>query len=232
MYISGFISSGDWYFGFVNYFFCMFCGGVQKLIPQLNAYTIVVESLCLFASIVLTYIFMKKFDYCVGTFFILLFEAFFAVNYFSNVSFTKTPALLCLTGLIVIIDSEKHRLGIIKAFFGSLLVIIGSTIRFQIFCVSVFFSVIYIIVCYINEYFSIREKSKKILYLFKKIVTDYKIYIIAFCLVCGVSLNFASNIIINSVEEQKYFREYTGARSDVWDYPIPEYSDCPDEYKK
>lgn len=227
---SQFITDGCYGFNFMNYLISALLGFIQNLIYPLNAYSLsfIFFSFCAFTAI--TRVFLDKFNLLISVCITIFINGFFAINHYGTISFTRLPTLLVITGILCIIhyaNREKWKLGV---FIGALFVILGSTFRFKIFEVALVVAVFYVLGKSISEYFSIEKHSRKFSNLFKIFFNTKRLVIVIITVGICFSLNITSSLIIKSDPELSYFTEYTKARSDVWDFPVPEYTECKNEY--
>lgn len=225
-----FIADGDYHIIYTNYFLCLFCGLIQKIIFPLNAFVLVHLLFCFCAFVTITRVFLDKFNFIIAMGITLFINGFFAVNHYETVSFTRAPALLCAAGFLCIIhyvNKKKWKTGVV---IGSILLLIGSTYRFQIFEVAVAVAVCFVIAKSISEYFAIDKNSKKIKNMFSIIFSAKRLFICIIVVLICFFVNFISETINTSTDELSYYKEYNYARSAVWDYAIPDYDECKLEY--
>lgn len=227
---SVYIANGEYHIIFLNYFFCAAVGVIQKLIYPLNAFSLSLVFLGFCSFVLITRIMLDKFNTVVATCITLFLNGFFAVNHYQTVSFTLAPAILCAAGYLGIIHFSRQRKNTLGIGIGSLLVFFGSLIRFKIFvastAVALFFAIGFAVSeCSRAEYKNERRKKFIASLLEKKRM----IVVISVVLVCFI-INYVSVYINTSTEELAYYAEYTAARSAVWDYAIPDYDECPDDY--
>jgi hypothetical protein len=227
---SGFIANECYNFNYMNYYLCAFIGFIQNIIYPINAFVIVCLVFSCLSFIAITRVFLDKFNMVIATCITLFINGFFAVNHYETISFTRMPTLLTVAGFLCVIhyvEREKWKLGTIV---GGLFVIIGSAFRFKIFEVSVVFAVLFVIGKSLTEYFSNKENKSKIANFFKLLFAPRRLIVAVIVVGVCFAINIASNLIIKSDEDVSYYIEYTNARSAVWDYSIPDYSDCKEEY--
>lgn len=226
------IANGCYDFHFISYLYCAFVGFIQNIIYPLNAYVLVFLFLSLCAFTAITVVFTDKFNAVVATFFILFITGFFAVSHYEQISFTRMPALLTVAGFLCIIhyvNKDKYRLGVCV---GAAFVLIGSLIRFMIFEASLAMVCFYVVGKSLSEYFAIEKGARKIKELFL-IIFEKRRLIVAISLVAlCFGINITENFIVKQNDGLSYYCEYTAARSAVWDYPIPDYEQCKEEYDK
>ena len=227
-----YIADGDYIIFYTNYFLCALCGLLQKLIYPINAYVIMQLVLCFTSFVAISRVFLDRFNLFISTGIILFLNGFFAVNHYETVSFTRNPALLCAAGFLLMIHYSRRDKWLSGTIFGGVLVLFGAMYRFYIFEVALVVAVVYVFALSLTEYFIEDNRKRKIKSIFS-LVFERKRFLSCMIVVIGCfSVNFVSVAINNSTENLRYYNEYTMARSDVWDYAIPDYDQCKAEYDK
>lgn len=225
MVFSEHIASGDNYIIFTNYLLCWLAGVLQKLIYPVNAYVLIELIVSFIAFCAITYVLTDKFNsFCSGYTTIVLY-AFFGVNHYATASFTLTAALLSVSGLFCLFHFVMKDKSIIGIIVGIVLSVFGSMYRFNVFITVFFIFGLYYIV-----YNLVISKSKFSLKMKKFFNLKF---IVAFILLitCAFSCKTISSFVYNFPEMQ-YYSEYTSARSNVYDYYIPTYSEAKADYDK
>lgn len=225
MVFSEHIASGDNYIIFTNYLLCWLAGVLQKLIYPVNAYVLIELIVSFIAFCAITYVLTDKFNsFCSGCTTIVLY-AFFGVNHYATASFTLTAALLSVSGLFCLFHFVMKDKSIIGIIVGIVLSVFGSMYRFNVFITVFFIFGLYYIV-----YNLVISKSKFSLKMKKFFNLKF---IVAFILLitCAFSCKTISSFVYNFPEMQ-YYSEYTSARSRVYDYYIPTYSEAKADYDK
>ena len=224
------ITDGFYHMSFSNYFLFSAIGFVQRVIYPLNAYVIVHLVLSLIAFIAITRVFLDRCNILFATCATLFISGFFAINHYVTVSFSHLPSLLTITGFLCVIHYAKREKWIFGTVFGMLLAIVGSTYRFQMFEMSCAVAAFYILGKSLSEYFCVDKDNRKIVSFFRILFEKKRFIICLTILIISFTLNYASDIINTSTPELNYYKQYTLARSAIWDYPIPDYEVCKEEY--
>ena len=225
MVFSEHIASGDNYIIFTNYLLCWLAGVLQKLIYPVNAYVLIELIVSFIAFCAITYVLTDKFNsFCSGCTTVVLY-AFFGVNHYATASFTLTAALLSVSGLFCLFHFVMKDKSIIGIIVGIVLSVFGSMYRFNVFITVFFIFGLYYIV-----YNLVISKSKFSLKMKKFFNLKF---IVAFILLitCAFSCKTICSFVYNFPEMQ-YYSEYTSARSNVYDYYIPTYSEAKADYDK
>ena len=195
------------------------------MIYPVNAYVLIELIVSFIAFCAITYVLTDKFNsFCSGCTTIVLY-AFFGVNHYATASFTLTAALLSVSGLFCLFHFVMKDKSIIGIIVGIVLSVFGSMYRFNVFITVFFIFGLYYIV-----YNLVISKSKFSLKMRK--IFNLK-FIVAFILLitCAFSCKTISSFVYNFPEMQ-YYSEYTSARSNVYDYYIPTYSEAKSDYDK
>ncbi|MBQ7715296.1 MAG: hypothetical protein IJT70_05440 [Clostridia bacterium] len=186
--------------------------------------------LALISFITITKIFLDKFSVWVSTCFILFISGFFAIKHYVTVSFSFLPSLLTIAGLLCIIHYSKKEKWILGTVFGCALALIGSTYRFVVFEAALAVVAVYILTKSLSEYYSITVSDRRFVRFLKILFEKKRLVFCAALLILAFVLNSASTQINTSTPELKYYLQYNSVRSAVWDYKIPDYEDCKEEY--
>lgn len=227
-----YISNGYYTFGFISYFACAICGALQSLIYPVNAYTVLQVIFSFYALTAVSVAYLQKYNIISGTFAIALLNSCYVIFQYTSISFTIYPALLGVAGIICIIHFAKRERWVLGTAVGISLLLLCSLYREQITLVVIFIGVMYVFGLSLAEHFSKINQDKSIKSFFARLFEKKRfISFLTAVALCG-SLYAVSSHLCNSTEELKYYHEYTVARSDVWDYAIPEYEVCPEEYEK
>lgn len=215
---------------FSNLFLFWFIEQIQKVIYPINAYTIVSLCFALMAMVTVSYIFFRKFSKITAILATVLLNGMIGINHYATISFTRLPALLSAAGLLCIIDTIYRKKWLLGYIWGALLVILGSMYRYKIFLVSALIIVIYLITVTLLDNANkakISESVKNFLRELlepKRLICGVLLFAVCFC------LSYTSRSLIAKVDGMSYYLEYTSARSAVWDYHIPDYEECKEEY--
>ena len=226
-----FIAEGDYTFGFMDFFVCAGIGLLQKIIYPINAFVVVHFALSFFSFCAITIVFVDKFKYIIGTMMSLIILSFYAISHYGNLSFTRDAALFCVAGFLFILHFHKKKKFLIFTIAGGLLVFAGSQYRFMVFLVSAFMLAIYVLIdsFLVGITSNLKERFVQgVKYLFERKRLISFLVVVCFCL----AMHFVSVGINTSTPELAYYHEYTYARQYVYDYPIPDYSECSKEYDK
>lgn len=219
-------------FHFMNYILCVLFGTVQKVIFPFTAYVFVSLFFSFCAFVAISKVFLDRFNLAVATGIILVLNGFFAVNHYETIAFTKMAGLLSVAGFLCLIhysQKNKWKTGIIV---GGILILLGSMYRFEIFEVSVAVAFFFVLGKSFADYFTVEKGERKAGDFFKILFEKKRLISVIVIVALCFSAQFVSTKITTSTEELSYFTEYTKARSAVYDYEIPPYDECKEEYDK
>ena len=226
-----YIVMGEYSFGIISWFFCYLCGALQKIIFPVNAFVVIQVALSYLSFVELSYVFLQKYNKKIAILMILFINSFYAVFQYVNISFTIYPSFLGITGIVYIIHFTKREKWILGSVIGVLNIAVCSLYRFSVLESVLFMGVFYVIGMSVSEFFCMKKSQRKAKDFFSILFERKRLL----CFLCAVvicfSLNYISNSINTSTESLKYYREYTSTRATVWDYKIPEFNLCAEEYE-
>lgn len=225
-----FIANGEYHIYFVNYFFCMVVGAIQELIYPLNAFSLSMVFLGYCSFVLITRVMLDKFNLVITTCIVLFLNGFFAVNHYQTVSFTLTPAILCAAGYLGIVHFSMLRKHILGMSISGLLVFIGSLIRFKIFGASTVVAVFWVIGWAVVECYKSEQTKKRLNIFLNSIFQKKRMIVVLIVMIACFASEYVHLSINMSTGDLAYYARYTIARSTVWDYPIPDYKECPNDY--
>lgn len=226
------LAADNYYYlgNFSNYFLFAAVGTVQKIIYPVNAYVVIALILGLLSMITVSYIILDRFRLPYAAAVIILLNGFFGLNHYATVSFTRLPAVLCVSGLLCILHSAGKKRFIYGFLWGAFLVAAGSMYRFKVFAVCTGIFIAFICILALSDGIK-AENGFSLKRLFAELFEPKR-------LVCGIvliALCFGISALGNSTNKNgegiEYYTEYTAARSAVWDYEIPAYNECRADYE-
>lgn len=226
------VIDGYYNIAFVSWFFTKTLSFLQKIIYPLNAYTWYLLLMALASTSTITKIFIDKFGYKKATIMMIVFNGIFAVNYYSSMSFTRITALIAITGFFSIIHHTRQEKWLAGTIWGIVLVVLSSFIRFQCFELCLGLAVAFVGALSINDFFDVEKDIRKFADLIKIIFEPKRLCSVILIIAIAFSLSYISTNIKKSNEEFVEYRQYTSARSTIYDYEIPDYDDAFEEYDK
>lgn len=228
---SQFIAEGDYTFDYMDFFVCAFIGLIQKITYPLNAFVAVHFCFSYISFFVITFVFVHKFKYFYGTLLTIMIMSFYAVSHYGNLSFTRDAGLFCAAGFLLIVHFSEKKKCMVLLTVGGLLVLIGAQYRFQVFLVSSCIVAVFMFAESI-ALMTGETRKEKILSAFHLLFERRRLVSLLSVLFLCIVMHCGSVFINTSTPELSYYREYTYARQVVYDYPIPDYDDCKEEYDK
>ena len=228
---SNYIANGYANIIFSNYFLFKLISLIQSIIFPINAYTIFNVFLSLLCFTSFSIVFFDKYNYIMSICISVILNGFFAINHYSTVSFTRLPALLSVAGFLLVYNFFYKSKSL--TIFGSILVLLGSMYRFRIFLVALAMFLIFVFAYELSNCLIYNDNNREIRSDFLKHIFEPKrliagTLIILFCF----SAYFLSDHFNTATDELKYYKQYTTARSQVWDYKPADYFNNKDEYSK
>lgn len=229
---SNLITDGSYNFNFMSPVMACFIGLIQNIIYPLNAYVIVCLLFAFAACIVVTRVLLDRFNLVTATCFTLVFNGFLSINHYGTIAYNHMAVLMSAVGFLCIIhysDREKWKFGIL---LGILFVIVGSIFRFALFEVCVAVAVFFVLGKSITDYFRKNKTERKIIDIIKNIFDPKRLIAAVIAIVLCFGTNYISSFVIKSDKRVDNFIKYTAARSDVYDYRLPDYETHKEEYSK
>ncbi len=228
-FFSANIAKGNYNFTFCSYFIQVISGFLQKAVYPLNAFMLIQLVFGFVALTTISYILFDIHGIKRGIFFVLFLESAFAFNVYSLITFSKTAAVLCVAGCLVIFwaHCEKKKIG--HYVYGMLLVLLGSFYRFQIF-----YSVFVIFGCFVAGYLFHRTDGfqwKKLWNQIREFFCLRMVLVLGILIVLVFSFNSISRMILYGSGELDYYREYNSLRSSVVDFQLPDFQESPEQYE-
>ena len=218
----------DAHTGFVNYFLSKILILLQHVVTEYNMF--VIFQICM--SFICFLILIKKFLETQNNLLKLLsvcIMSIYMIDHYISVQFTKTSALLLITGTIIVLEALIDRKGYIYIIVGAILVYLGAFLRFTNIYVAFGFAGSYVIIWVLLNIKDIRLNIRD--YLNRKQVGIYILSILLIILL--FVMNSVSKVINTSTPELKEYSEYNSYRSAVVDYPVYEkYNEGEDDYQE
>lgn len=211
------IADGYAIVNFVNYYLCRILVAVQQMIPSLNAYVIAQIGCSWIALTCILKLIMDASDRKWIHLVAVMTIAIFSVDHYCTIQFTKTAALLIITGLMLITDSitNKRHAGYYIA--GVLLLYTGVGFRIDGLIAAIGFTGLYMLKWLIDNRRILIEGGyfrpiKVLLYILLAVIVGG----------CYGFEQMSYNVNVGT-EELKTYKAYSELRSDFVDYPLYEY---------
>lgn len=211
------IADGYPYVNFINYYLCRILIPLQELASEVNIYVLFQIIVSFFAFVVILKILLDSCKSRLVSVVAAMVILIFSVDHYCVFQFTKTSALLLITGMLVLIDAMIVKRGWQYYLMSMLFLYLGVAFRVDGLIAIIGFGGIFLIFWVVwNRKILISEG-----YLTGKRIIMY----VTLLLVIGGCYGFqvASDRVIVSTDELKAYKEYSELRSDVVDYPVYEY---------
>ena len=217
--IAKMLADGYAYVGFVNYYLCRLLIAIQRMLPDVNVfvYAQIFTSYIAFTAVLRT-VMERTCSWWLRVAATALI-AVFSIDHYLTIQFTKTSALLLTAGFILILNSAINELRWSECLEGILLIIVGSSFRWNTLLPSLgflcAFAGIYIVITLIE---GIRKKElKERAAALKPLIVCGIVAVIA--IGCAYGLETASDTVNTSSEELRAAREYRSLRARITDFP-------------
>lgn len=209
----------------INYILAMLIGTVQYVFPDINCF-VVFEVLASFAAFVsITFVFADKYNKRKAFVFATVLNIMFALHHYTNVDSTRTAALVCAAGFLLILLAIYQKRYSLSCWMGVLVLILGSFLNIAYFFIALGFAVAF--------FFGDLIAKKKYRLPFQKLFWYFRPFLLMFLFVSLLSVGFYqfSVSVNNATEQTKTYYEYTTTKSAVDLLPFPDYTEHFDEFK-
>ena len=226
IFSSAFGNQDNEYSGFINILFGYLIKPLYYLNGRLNWYFLVCLALSLLSFVTIAYCFLKCAGVFIGSSFSIILLSAMSYEFFVSFQFTKNAFLYSIAGCLVLLETlrEKNKLSIFQIIIGTVLVLIGSFIRFKCFIVVLPVAGSYILYeCLVKQNFNLKKSIK----------ANRKYWLTTIIVLFIIFVGYAVNFIAYYLNpEWKEFKEYNAARFEVLDKGTPGYEENKDEYEK
>lgn len=216
--ISREIAEGYPHVGFVNYYLCRILTAIQSVFPDVNIFIVSQMALSFVSFTAVIKVLLDRTEYLWEIILPAVICAFFALDHYSCIQFTKTSALLMAAGLIWLTDNYLHDRRPLSFAAALLLFYLGAAYRQKPLLPAVAFAACFVAVWWIlngKEYFKGRSLPKE----------TATVLLLLVLLAVPFGMDKWSDSINSSTTELKYAREYQAERTLATDYPLLKFYD-------
>lgn len=211
------IADGYPYIGFINYYLCRVLIPLQQIFTGFNVFVVFQIAAAFAAFVFILKVTLDAGKNRAGAVMAALVILVFSVDHYCAVQFTKTAALLLVTGMLLLIDSMIKKRKWYYYLYAMIFLYLGVAFRADSFIAVIGFGGIFLIFWVFRN----RRELKNGGYLTGRQIL---IYIILLGLIGGCyGFDMASERVNVSTDELSEYKEYSELRSDVVDYPVYEY---------
>jgi len=210
--VAALIQHQYFYIGFINYILCVIAYGFQFLVPFANGWVLLQIFLSFISFCTLSYIFSKSGSRIINFLFAALVPVVFAYDHYCDIQFTKTSALLLVTGIVTVLYylSNHKQCQRKLLFIGCMLLLFGSWYRYTniypVFGLAAVWALFYI-----------TQKNKSGLIIFLK--NNYRSLFVVLAVLIIVLGSHQFSIEINkSTPDLRYYQDFHAAQVSVIDY--------------
>ena len=221
--ISQMISDGYPYVRFVNYFMSQFIIFLQKIFPAVNMFMLFQMVLGFISLTVITKVFLDRRDNNVEMILAVMLVAYFSLDHYTSIQFTKTSAILMTAGLIWAVDNYTHERSLPVFIAAFILYYAGVSFRARGMFPAMGYAGAYMLVWWIYNRKEVFAKDR----LPKEAGLIALILVILFV---PYGIDVASDNINEGTPELKFARDYQEERAWITDYPLMDLEDNKDRY--
>ena len=212
--------------GSVNYLLAMLIGTAQYAFSSINCFVLflVMASFAAFTSI--TFVFADKYNKRKAFVFSILLNIMFALHHYTNVDSTRTAALLCASGFLLVLLAIYQKRYTLSCWVGVLEILLGSFLSIAYFFIALGFGVAF--------FFGDMIAKKKYRLPFKKLFWYFRPFLLMFLLatVVVLGLHQFSYSVNHATEASRTFYEYSVTKNQISSLPFPNYSDHTEAFEE
>ena len=221
--ISQMIYDGYPYVRFVNYFMSQVIIFIQGFFPGVNMFMLVQMVLGFISFTVLVKIFLDRKDNSIELILAVMLVAYFSLDHYSSIQFTKTAAILMTAGLIWAVDNYTHERSVSVYIAAFIMYYSGVAFRERGMFPAIGYAGAYILVWWIFNHEEVFAKDRR-----KKEAGLVALILVILFIPYGIDV--ASDNINAGTPELKYSREYQNERAWITDYPLMDFEDSKEKY--
>ena len=203
----------------INYLLASLIGTTQYAFPNINCFVLfeVMASYAAFVSV--TFVFADKFNKRKAFVFASLLNIMFCLQHYANVDSTRTAALLCAAGFLLVLLAIHQRRYSLSCWVGVAEILLGSFLNIAYFFVALGFAIAF--------FFGDMIAKKKYRLPFRKLFWYFRPFLLMFIFVTALTLGFCqfSYSVNHATEESRNYYEYAVTRNAVSALPFPSYGD-------
>ena len=212
--------------GTVNYLLAMLIGTFQYAFSNINCFVLflVLGSFAAFTSI--TFVFADKYNKRKAFVFSTLLNIMFALHHYTNVDSTRTAALLCASGFLLVLLAIYQKRYTISCWIGVVEILLGSFLSIAYFFIALGFSVAF--------FFGDMIAKKKYRLPFRKLFWYFRPFLLMFLLatVVVLGLHQFSYSVNHATETSRNFYEYSVTKNQISALPFPNYTDHKEAFEE
>ena len=210
----------------INYILATIIGTAQYVLQSINCFVLfeVLASFAAFTSI--TFVFADKYNKRKAFVFCTLLNIMFALHHYTNVESTRTAALLCAAGFLLILLAVYQKRYSLSCWIGVLEILFGASLNTTYFFVALGFGIAF--------FFGDMIAKKKYRLPFRKLFWYFRPFLLMFLLVTVLTLGLSqlSYSVNTATSESREFYEYTSTQNAVSALPFPSYGDHFEEFEE
>lgn len=210
----------------INYVLAMLIGTAQYAFPGINCF-VVFEVMASFAAFVsITFVFADKYNKRKAFVFATVLNIMFALHHYTNVDSTRTAALVCAAGFLLILLAIYQKRYSLSCWVGVLELMIGSFMNLAYFFIALGFAVAF--------FFGDLIAKKKYRLPFQKLFWYFRPFLLMFIFVSLLALGLYqfSYSVNHATEQASDYYEYAVTENAVDSLPFPDYTEHLEEFEE
>ena len=203
----------------INYLLAILIGTAQYAFPNINCFVLfeVMASFAAFVSI--TFVFADKYNKRKAFVFASLLNIMFCLHHYTNVDSTRTAALLCAAGFLLVLLAIYQKRYSLSCWVGVAEILLGSFLNIAYFFIALGFAIAF--------FFGDLIAKKKYRLPFRKLFWYFRPFLLMFLFVTALTAGFCqfSYSVNHATAEASDYYEYAATQNAVSALPFPSYSD-------
>lgn len=220
-----------------NIFLGIILETLTKIVPSVPWYEAYQYIALFFAFSTMTYLILQKKLGTVGNGIIAILLFVFGYEAYIKLTFSKTAGIVSAVGMIFMLtiltkESLRRKKDLFQIMWASLLIVMGALLRYKVFLMIFFISMVVVLFksCYL--YFDIPKSNRYIE--IKKIIPIYcrRLGFLLFVLCVIYGMHAGGKRVFGMHEGWKAYQEYNKLKVELQDYGWPPYEEFYEEYQE
>ncbi len=210
----------------VNYILAMLIGTAQYAFPTINCFVLFEVLASFFAFVSITFVFADKYNKRKAFVFSAILNIMFALDHYTSVDSTRTSALLCVAGFLLVLLAIYQKRYTLSCWVGVVEIVFGSFLNFAYFFVALGFAVAF--------FFGDLIAKRKYRLPFRKLFWYFRPFLLMFILVTALSAGMYqfSYAVNHATEQSSEYYEYCATQNAINSLPYPSYDDHIEEFRE
>ncbi len=213
-----------YYNGTVNYILAMLAGTAEYAFPNINCFALFEVGASFVAFCSMTFVFADKYQKRKAFVYSAVLNILFAMSHYQSVDSTRTAALLCASGFMLVLLAIYNKRYTMSCWVGVAEIVLGSFFNITYFFIALGFAVAF--------FFGDLMAKRKYRLQFQKLFWYFRPFLLMFILVSLITLGlhqFSYSVNHATPEAENYY-EYAVLKNEIDSLPYPGYFDHEEEF--